>query len=149
MNLLITVVPASRRTGRATTKALLAYAINSAQEIFVQGVYRDLARVPEAFLSNANFKAVRGDVSDAKSLDFSAPLPMRMRNGHGEHTVFIIPTSPLTGDRHRHRKGICCPSALHKQATSQKALRRGSPWPPSFFPSRCQGSLRDAEWRAS
>lgn len=63
----VTVVPASPKTGRAVIKTLL----NDTKAPTVRGVYRDLSRVPQEFLSHPNFKAVKGDISDAASLDFS------------------------------------------------------------------------------
>ncbi|QRD93580.1 hypothetical protein F9C07_8034 [Aspergillus flavus] len=68
--MLIAVVPASPKTGQAAIRALL----NSTQTttpITVKGVYRDLSRVPEEFLSNPHFQASKGDVSDATSLDLT------------------------------------------------------------------------------
>lgn len=61
----ITVVPASAKTITAAIKALLA----SPSPPHVRGIYRDLAKVPEAFASNPNFTAVNGTVEDASSLD--------------------------------------------------------------------------------
>ncbi|QMW34606.1 hypothetical protein G4B84_010072, partial [Aspergillus flavus NRRL3357] len=70
IKMLIAVVPASPKTGQAAIRALL----NSTQTttpITVKGVYRDLSRVPEEFLSNPHFQASKGDVSDATSLDLT------------------------------------------------------------------------------
>lgn len=61
----ITVVPASAKTTTAAIKALLA----SPSPPQVRGIYRDLAKVPEAFASNPNFTAVKGTVEDTSSLD--------------------------------------------------------------------------------
>ncbi|PIG89553.1 hypothetical protein AARAC_009829 [Aspergillus arachidicola] len=60
--MLIAVVPASPKTGQAAIHALL----NSTQittPISVKGVYRDLSRVPEEFLSNPHFQASKGDTA--------------------------------------------------------------------------------------
>ncbi|KAL1839881.1 hypothetical protein VTJ49DRAFT_1016 [Mycothermus thermophilus] len=63
----ITVVPASPKTGQATIRALLADPSGPA----VRGYYRNLSKVPADFQSNPRFEAVRGDVEDAATLDFS------------------------------------------------------------------------------
>ncbi|KAE8378623.1 hypothetical protein BDV26DRAFT_261220 [Aspergillus bertholletiae] len=68
--MLIAIVPASPKTGRAAIHALLNSTATTAP-ITVKGVYRDLSRVPEEFLSNPHFQAVKGDVSDATSLDLT------------------------------------------------------------------------------
>lgn len=68
--MLIAVVPASPKTGQATIHALLN-STQTTKPISVKGVYRDLSRVPEEFLSNPHFQAVKGDVSDATSLDLT------------------------------------------------------------------------------
>ncbi|KAK4149280.1 hypothetical protein C8A00DRAFT_38129 [Chaetomidium leptoderma] len=63
----VTVVPASPKTGQATIRTLLADPSNPT----VKGYYRDLSKVPAEFTSNPRFEAVKGDVEDAGSLDFS------------------------------------------------------------------------------
>ncbi|KAE8408444.1 hypothetical protein BDV37DRAFT_172968 [Aspergillus pseudonomiae] len=68
--MLIAVVPASPKTGQAAIRALLN-STETTRPITVKGVYRDLSRVPEEFLSNPHFQAVKGDVSDAASLDLT------------------------------------------------------------------------------
>ncbi|KAE8412938.1 hypothetical protein BDV36DRAFT_269889 [Aspergillus pseudocaelatus] len=68
--MLIAVVPASPKTGQAAIRALLN-STQTTKPISVKGVYRDLARVSEEFLSNPHFQAVKGDVSDATSLDLT------------------------------------------------------------------------------
>lgn len=75
----ITVVPASPKTGQAAIRALLADPASPT----VKGVYRNLAKVPAEFTSNARFEAVQGDVEDASSLDFA-----------GSDAVFTI-TPPI------------------------------------------------------
>ncbi|KAE8353420.1 hypothetical protein BDV28DRAFT_133155 [Aspergillus coremiiformis] len=67
--MLIATVPASPKTAQVTIRTLL----NTAQSpsIQVRGIYRDLSRVPTDFLSHDNFHALKGDVSDATSLDFT------------------------------------------------------------------------------
>jgi uncharacterized protein YbjT (DUF2867 family) len=79
----ITVVPASPKTGQATIRSLLADPSNPT----VRAYYRDLTKVPAEFKSNPRFEAVKGDVEDAGSLDFS-----------GSDAVFNI-TPPLYDDR--------------------------------------------------
>jgi uncharacterized protein YbjT (DUF2867 family) len=66
-NMKVAVVPASTQTGRATIKALLG----GPSAPSVVGIYRDLAKAPTDFKSNAHFKAASGDVADSSSLDFS------------------------------------------------------------------------------
>ncbi|KAK4118849.1 NAD(P)-binding protein [Parathielavia appendiculata] len=63
----ITVVPASPKTGQATIRSLLADPFNPT----VRAYYRDLSKVPSELKSNPRFEAVKGDVEDAGSLDFS------------------------------------------------------------------------------
>ncbi|KAK8863361.1 NmrA family protein [Apiospora arundinis] len=60
----IVVVPASPKTGQATIRALLDHP--SAPT--VTGVYRDVRRVPIDFKEHPRFRAVQGDVADARSL---------------------------------------------------------------------------------
>ncbi|KAK3312312.1 hypothetical protein B0H66DRAFT_570410 [Apodospora peruviana] len=61
----ITVLPASARTSQATIRALLGDPSGPK----VQGIYRDLAKVPTEFKSHPNFKAVQGDMADASTLN--------------------------------------------------------------------------------
>ncbi|KAL2129131.1 hypothetical protein VTI74DRAFT_8193 [Chaetomium olivicolor] len=63
----ITVVPASPKTGQAAIRALLA----DPSKPSVKGYYRDLAKVPEDFKAHPHFEAVKGDVENAGTLDFS------------------------------------------------------------------------------
>lgn len=79
----VTVVPASPKTGQATIRALL----DSPSGPTIRGYYRDLSRVPDEFKSNPRFEAVKGDVEDAASLDFS-----------GSDAVFNI-TPPIFDER--------------------------------------------------
>jgi nucleoside-diphosphate-sugar epimerase len=71
----ITVVAASPRTAQATIRHLLADASAPA----VKGIYRNLSRVPEEFKANTRFEAVKGDIEDGASLDFS-----------GSDAVFVV-----------------------------------------------------------
>ena len=63
----ITVIPASTKTGRAVTRALLDESTTAS--LSVQGVYRDLNRVPLEFTAHQNFTAVQGDLADSRTLD--------------------------------------------------------------------------------
>ena len=63
----VTVVAA----GAKTTKAAIQFLLNSPQAPTVHGVYRDPSKAPESFTANPRFTAVKGDVGDASSLDFS------------------------------------------------------------------------------
>lgn len=64
--MLITVAPASTRTGAAVVRALLA-----TDSVQVNALYRDIGKVPEEFSSHHNFNSVKANVSDASTLDFS------------------------------------------------------------------------------
>lgn len=66
--MLITVAPASTKTGTAVIRSLLAAATDS--KVKIQAVYRDTAKAPAEFTSLPNFKAVQGDIADASSLNF-------------------------------------------------------------------------------
>lgn len=63
----IVVVPASPKTGQATIWALL----DDPSEPAVTGVYRDPRKAPTDFTAHPRFRAVKGDVADVGSLDFS------------------------------------------------------------------------------
>ena len=82
----ITVLPASTKAGRETIRTLL----ESESKPSVRGVYRDPAKAPAAFVKNPNFQAVKGDVGDAKSLDFT-----------GSDAVFYIPPPIYDGTHHK------------------------------------------------
>lgn len=64
---LITVAPASTKTGTAVIRELLL----SHGDAAVNGLYRDVNKAPGEFTAHLNFTAVKADVSDASSLDFS------------------------------------------------------------------------------
>lgn len=64
----VTIAPAGTRTGTAVIKSLLSI---TEPAIEVHGLYRDLAKVPAKFASQRRFHAVRGDVSDPSTLDFT------------------------------------------------------------------------------
>ncbi|KAF9874463.1 NmrA family protein [Colletotrichum karsti] len=63
----ITVVPASPKTGQASIRALL----ESAGEHTITGVYRNLDKVPSEFKGHPRFRAVKGDVANVGTLNFS------------------------------------------------------------------------------
>ncbi|RYP44098.1 hypothetical protein DL768_009402 [Monosporascus sp. mg162] len=67
MPLRITVLPASTQVGTAVIRALLA----SETAPVVRGYYRDPEKAPADFTSHPSFKAVKADVSDGPTLDFS------------------------------------------------------------------------------
>lgn len=79
----ITVLPASTKAGRETIRTLLA----SDSKPSVRAVYRDPSKAPAEFLKNSNFEAVKGDVGDANSLDFT-----------GSNAVFYIPPPTYGGE---------------------------------------------------
>ncbi|RBR07312.1 uncharacterized protein FIESC28_10718 [Fusarium coffeatum] len=78
----ITVLPASTKAGRETIRALLS----SNSKPSVRAIYRDPAKAPPEFVQNSNFEAVKGDVGDGDSLDFT-----------GSNAVFYIPPPILDG----------------------------------------------------
>lgn len=63
----ITVVPASTAAGKATIRALL----QSESKPFVRAIYRDTSKAPSDFIRSPSFEAVKGDIVDEASLDFS------------------------------------------------------------------------------
>jgi len=63
----VTIVPASNKTSTVAIRWLLSQG-NRAR---IQGLYRDLKKVPNEFNSAENFTAVRGNVADASTLDFN------------------------------------------------------------------------------
>ncbi|KAK2605939.1 hypothetical protein QQS21_003665 [Conoideocrella luteorostrata] len=63
----MTVLPASSRAGASTIRFLL----EANSQLHIQGIYRDPSKAPAAFREHANFQAVKGDVSQASSLDFT------------------------------------------------------------------------------
>ncbi|CAH0027828.1 unnamed protein product [Clonostachys rhizophaga] len=67
----ITVAPAGPKTAAATIRALFEQAAASGTSIQVRAYYRDTARAPQEFSANPSFKAVKGDLEDPSSLDFS------------------------------------------------------------------------------
>jgi uncharacterized protein YbjT (DUF2867 family) len=66
----VTIAPASTQTAQAVIRSLLQRH-SGAQPIEIQAVYRDLAKVPQEFDSQKNFSAVKGDIDDGSSLNFS------------------------------------------------------------------------------
>ncbi|KAI5458281.1 hypothetical protein BGZ63DRAFT_456906 [Mariannaea sp. PMI_226] len=64
----ITVAPASTRTGAAVVRWLLTV---ESRSVHVDGLYRNLDKVPSDFDRHHEFKATQADVSDASTLDFS------------------------------------------------------------------------------
>ena len=65
----IAILPASPQTAAAVIRSLLAS--DSANDLEIEGIYRDPAKVPAEFKSHASFKAKKGDLSDASSLDLT------------------------------------------------------------------------------
>ncbi|KAH7179859.1 uncharacterized protein B0J16DRAFT_178067 [Fusarium flagelliforme] len=63
----VTLVPASNKTSTAAIRWLLSQDTT----IQIQGLYRDLKKVPNEFRSAGNFTAVQGDVADASTLNFT------------------------------------------------------------------------------
>lgn len=62
----VTLVPASNKTSTAAIRWLLS----QDKRVRIQGLYRDLKKVPDDFKSTENFTAVHGDVADASTLNF-------------------------------------------------------------------------------
>lgn len=65
----LTVVPASTKTGRAALEHLVS---NGLPNLAVEGIYRDLSKVPDSFKGGPAFEAQQGDVASVETLDFSA-----------------------------------------------------------------------------
>ncbi|KAJ5335817.1 uncharacterized protein N7506_005753 [Penicillium brevicompactum] len=63
--MLVTVVPASTKTGAATARSLLA------KHVQVRGIYIDLSKIPAAFSANANIFAIEGHASDEGTFDLT------------------------------------------------------------------------------
>ncbi|RYP05834.1 hypothetical protein DL764_003545 [Monosporascus ibericus] len=82
MPLQITVVPASTQAGTAVIRVLLG----SETAPVVRGYYRDPAKAPADFTSHPSFEAVKADVSDGPTLDFS-----------GSDAVFYVPPPTYDG----------------------------------------------------
>ncbi|KAF4964379.1 hypothetical protein FSARC_7678 [Fusarium sarcochroum] len=82
----IIVLPASTKAGRETIRTLL----ESESKPSVRGVYRDPSKAPAEFVKNSNFEAVKGDVGNGKSLDFT-----------GSNAVFYIPPPIYDGTHHQ------------------------------------------------
>ncbi|KAF4340657.1 hypothetical protein FBEOM_5441 [Fusarium beomiforme] len=72
----ITVIPASTKAGRETIRTLL----ESENKPTIRAVYRDPSKAPREFLKDSNFEAVKGDIGDGDSLNFT-----------GSNAVFYIP----------------------------------------------------------
>jgi hypothetical protein len=64
----ITIAPASTQTGAAVIRSLLTF---SDRNIEITALYRDLKKVPDEFTSHSHFNAMKADVGDASSLNFS------------------------------------------------------------------------------
>ena len=64
----ITIAPASTKTGAAVIRSLLTF---TDRDVQITALYRDLKKVPDEFTSRDNFAAVKADVGDASSLDFT------------------------------------------------------------------------------
>lgn len=67
----VLVVPASTKTATAAIRSLLHETSPPEQPIEIKAVYRDPSKAPAEFTSQPNFEAVKGDISDASSLDFT------------------------------------------------------------------------------
>lgn len=68
--LTIAIAPASTKTGAAIVRSLFAQADKNSIAINVRAFYRNLARVPEEFISKTNFKSLKGDIADPTTLAF-------------------------------------------------------------------------------
>ncbi|KAF5667618.1 hypothetical protein FHETE_5676 [Fusarium heterosporum] len=78
----ITVLPASTKAGRETIRVLL----ESEAKPSIRAVYRDPSKAPAEFVQKSNFEAVKGDVGNGSSLDFT-----------GSDAVFYIPPPTFDG----------------------------------------------------
>ncbi|KHN95034.1 NAD-dependent epimerase/dehydratase [Metarhizium album ARSEF 1941] len=64
--MLVTVAPASTKTGTAVIRSLLT---SPDAGVDIQAIYRDTAKAPVEFTTLSNFKAVQGDIADGASLN--------------------------------------------------------------------------------
>ena len=67
----VTVVPAGPKTAAAAIHSLIELCNTSGEKIDITAIYRDPNKAPASLTSLPNFRAVKGDLSDAKSLDFA------------------------------------------------------------------------------
>ncbi|KAM7210767.1 hypothetical protein V8F06_013845 [Rhypophila decipiens] len=69
----VTVLPASTKAGEETIRALLALASNSDTKLSIKAIYRDPSKAPAEYTSlpEDKFSAVKGDVGDMSTLDFT------------------------------------------------------------------------------
>src|SRR5690606_15222011 len=68
----VVVVPASGKTATAAIRSLLDQ--TSSQDhppIEIKAVYRNTAKAPPEFVSKSNIEVLKGDITDASSLDFT------------------------------------------------------------------------------
>ncbi|KAF4340831.1 nucleoside-diphosphate-sugar epimerase [Fusarium beomiforme] len=88
----ITVAPASNKTSTAAIRSLLS----QNKGVQIKGLYRDLNKVPEEFRSADNFTALRGDVGDVNTLNFSG----------SDAVLFVLPPAYDGRDIIQHAQGI-------------------------------------------
>ena len=67
MTYTVSIVPASSKTGENAIR----YLLETDAEVHIRAIYRNTSKAPADFTKHANFEAVKGDVSDAASLDFA------------------------------------------------------------------------------
>ncbi|KAK0742076.1 hypothetical protein B0T21DRAFT_282872 [Apiosordaria backusii] len=107
----ITILPASCKTGLSTLRALLSLSDPSLQ---ITGIYRDPSKAPQDLLSNPQFTAVKGDIDDPTSLDFST-------------TDLLFNTTPTTYDNvdileHAKKQTENIKAAILKSSTVKKVV---------------------------
>ncbi|KAA8644211.1 hypothetical protein EYZ11_012550 [Aspergillus tanneri] len=107
----IAVVPASSQTGKATIRVLL-----NDQQVAptVQGVYRNLSKVPSEFTCHTNFRSVQGNIGDVTTLDFS-----------GIDAVFLTPPPCYDGsDSVEFTRSVCnnVKAAIQKSGTVKRLV---------------------------
>lgn len=65
------VVPASGKTATAAIRSLLDQTSSQDPPIEIKAVYRNTAKAPPEFASKSNIEVLKGDITDASSLDFT------------------------------------------------------------------------------
>lgn len=106
----VSIAAAGTQTGAATIRAIIK--ANPTTEI--HALYRNLDKVPQEFKSHATFHAVKGNIDDALTLDFS-----------GSNAVLVM-TPPIFEDIDvlAHTKNVCngVKEAIEKAGTVKRIV---------------------------
>ncbi|KID90450.1 NAD-dependent epimerase/dehydratase [Metarhizium guizhouense ARSEF 977] len=109
--MLVTVAPASTKTGRAVIRSLLT---SRDAGLEIRAIYRDAAMAPAEFTALPNFTAITGDIADESSLHFQG----------SDAVIAITPPVFDSGDIVAMAKGRSenVKSAIEKSATVNKVV---------------------------